>query len=291
MSWQPKSQSASTRRHFKFQHKTKIVRENSYLREPESTKATKSSSHAHWLWLLLPFLIVGLFYYASGLSINQLIIPETKNIDRAEIEEIFKAQKKTPALLVLDQSNLLIFNSSQFLATLQSRYQFHSIALRKNFRTHNLELTFNEKDYDLVWQEGEEYYFINYAGDIIISKNKNSTSTLGDLLSLLNTGTSKKQERRIEIDEKYLRSASNLNEALKNQARGLSNRRLAIGNEYNTLQVLILNGPIIYFDINSSLDTQLAKLEALRKNNLADGQVFNQQKYIDLRYGKSIFYQ
>ena len=43
--------------------------------------------------------------------------------------------------------------------------------------------------------------------------------------------------------------------------------------------------------VKSELIRQLAKLEALRKSDLSDGQIFNQQKYIDLRYGKSIFYQ
>lgn len=291
MSWQPRSKLVSPKRSFSFSKTKKVVRENSYLREPNHSHHISSSSKASWLWLCLPFLIVGLFYYISGLSINALVIPPTKNIDPAVIQDLFASQKRTPSLLVLDQSNLLLFNTTQFLNKLSANYQFHSLSIKRNFRTRNLELQFSEKDYDLVWQEGESYYFINYAGDIILTKDKNSTSTLGDLLSLLNTGSFKKKERRIEIDEKYLRSASALNELLKTQARGLTSRRLAVGSEYNTLQVLMLNGPIIYFDINSDLETQLAKLEALRKNNLADGQLFNQQKYIDLRYGKSIFYQ
>jgi hypothetical protein len=241
--------------------------------------------------LLLPFIIVGLFYYASGLGITGLQIPPTKNLDAQDIQELFTAQTKSASLIFLDQSNLLLFNSNQFRQTLLDRYQFHQLAVKKNFRSRQIELVFQEKDYDLVWEEGETYYYINYAGDIIVSRPKNSTSTLGNLLSLLNTGEPKKHERRIDLEEKYLRAAATLNDALQNQARGLSSRRLAIGSEYNTLQVLMLNGPIIYFDINSDLQTQLAKLEALRKSELADGQKFNQQKYIDLRYGKSIFYQ
>lgn len=290
MSWQPRSKTISPRRKFSL-HRSTVVRENTYLREPTSTQPTKPSHPSVWLLLLLPFIIVGLFYYASGLGITGLQIPPNKNLDAQDIQELFTAQTKSASLIFLDQSNLLLFNSNQFRQTLLDRYQFHQLAVKKNFRSRQIELVFQEKDYDLVWEEGETYYYINYAGDIIVSRPKNSTSTLGNLLSLLNTGEPKKHERRIDLEEKYLRAAATLNDALQNQARGLSSRRLAIGSEYNTLQVLMLNGPIIYFDINSDLQTQLAKLEALRKSELADGQKFNQQKYIDLRYGKSIFYQ
>lgn len=291
MSWQARSKIISTRRKQHSAGKTKVVRENTYLREPQNQLPTRPASKWTWLLFLLPFIIVGLFYYLSGLLISSINIPATKNINPAEIKQIFEEQKKEPVLLVFDQSNLLLFNSGQFIDKLNARYQFHSLKLKKNWHDLSLNLVFEEKDYDLVWQEGEEYYFINYDGDIIVNKNTNSTSTLGDLLSVLNRAESKKEGRKIIVDEKYLRSASALNEALKMKTKGLSSRRIALGKEYNTLQVLVLNGPIIYFNIDADIDMQLAKLEALRKADLADGQVFNRQKYIDLRYGKSVFYQ
>ncbi len=271
--------------------KPKVVRENTYLREPKNQLPARPASKLTWLLFLLPFVVVGLFYYLSGLLIVGINIPATKNISQEEIKQIFEEQKKEPVLLVFDQSNLLLFNSQEFVNKLNARYQFNSLDLKKNWRDLSLNLVFEEKDYDLVWQEGEEYYFINYAGDIILNKSTSATSTLGDLLSVLNISDSKKEGRRIVIEEKYLRSASALNEALKLKTKGLSSRRIAFGKEFNTLEVLVLNGPIIYFNINSDIDTQLAKLEALRKADLADGQTFNRQKYIDLRYGKSIYYQ
>lgn len=271
--------------------KPKVVRENTYLREPKNQLPARPASKLTWLLFLLPFVVVGLFYYLSGLLIADINIPATKNISQEEIKQIFEEQKKEPVLLVFDQSNLLLFNSQEFVNKLNARYQFNSLDLKKNWRDLSLNLVFEEKDYDLVWQEGEEYYFINYAGDIILNKKTSATSTLGDLLSVLNISDSKKEGRRIVIEEKYLRSANALNEALKLKTKGLSSRRIALGKEFNTLEVLVLNGPIIYFNINSDIDTQLAKLEALRKADLADGQVFNRQKYIDLRYGKSIYYQ
>lgn len=291
MSWQTRSKIISTRRKQQLAGKPKVVRENTYLREPKNQLPARPASKLTWLLFLLPFVVVGLFYYLSGLLIADINIPATKNISQEEIKQIFEEQKKEPVLLVFDQSNLLLFNSQEFVNKLNARYQFNSLDLKKNWRDLSLNLVFEEKDYDLVWQEGEEYYFINYAGDIILNKKTSATSTLGDLLSVLNISDSKKEGRRIVIEEKYLRSANALNEALKLKTKGLSSRRIALGKEFNTLEVLVLNGPIIYFNINSDIDTQLAKLEALRKADLADGQVFNRQKYIDLRYGKSIYYQ
>jgi len=145
--------------------------------------------------------------------------------------------------------------------------------------------------YKRQWQEGEDYLYINYAGDVILTKPISATSSLGNLLSILNTGTNKRQGRKIVIDEKYLRYASSLEDALKTKGKGLNNRRLAIGPEFNTVKVLVLNGPIIFFNTEGDINEQLMKLEALRRDELADGQIFNSQKYIDLRYGKSIFYK
>jgi hypothetical protein len=78
---------------------------------------------------------------------------------------------------------------------------------------------------------------------------------------------------------------------LKVKARGLNNRQITIGKEYNTVSLLLANGPEIKFNTEASIDDQLFKLEALRRAELSDGQTFNRQKYIDLRYGKSIYYK
>jgi hypothetical protein len=88
-----------------------------------------------------------------------------------------------------------------------------------------------------------------------------------------------------------LRFASALDDALNAKTKGLSQRRLGVGAEFNTVKVLINNGPVLYFNTESDINDQLNKLEALRQSELADGRVFNAQKYIDLRYGKSIYYQ
>jgi hypothetical protein len=254
MTWQTRSKIISTRRKQQLAGKPKVVRENTYLREPKNQLPTRPASKLTWLLFLLPFVVVGLFYYLSGLLIVGINIPATKNISQEEIKQIFEEQKKEPVLLVFDQSNLLLFNSQEFVNKLNARYQFNSLDLKKNWRDLSLNLVFEEKDYDLVWQEGEEYYFINYAGDIILNKKTSATSTLGDLLSVLNISDSKKEGRRIVIEEKYLRSARALNEALKLKTKGLSSRRIALGKEFNTLEVLVLNGPIIYFNINSDID-------------------------------------
>lgn len=251
---------------------------------------TKPSSSASWWWLLLPFILVGVFYILSGLEIKAVQVADANFVNRDEMLQYYEEQKSQPAWLLFKQTNWLLFNSSALADTLNNNFQFESLKIRKDIAKLSIKIDFVEKEYNLVWQEGESNYYINYQGDIIMTEPIDK-DLLADILIVTNESPAKKEGRSIVVDEKYLRFATALNDALDAKTKGLSNRRITIGTEFNTVKLVMLNGPVIYFSTDMDINDQINKLEALRLSELSDGQVFNSQKYIDLRYGKTIYYQ
>jgi len=264
---------------------------NSFIRRERSDQTiVRTSSAGAWWYLLLPFVIIAFFYLFSGLNIRGVEIPATKFIDRDELVRAYEAQRGESAWLVFRQSNWLLFDAQALQTKLESDYYFNYLKVSKNLKNLSIVLQFDEKEYNLIWQEGETNHYVNYQGEIIFSVPANQPIK-DKTVVVFNELASKRQGRSILVDEKYLRFASALDDALNAKTKGLSQRRLGVGAEFNTVKVLINNGPVLYFNTESDINDQLNKLEALRQSELADGRVFNAQKYIDLRYGKSIYYQ
>jgi cell division septal protein FtsQ len=186
---------------------------------------------------------------------------------------------------ILPKDNLWLVDTNAIGQALNERYYLDKLKISKNW-PHRLNISFEEKNYALAWGENNNYYLINYQGDII-----SQGAIPPNLLIIYNRGAAKAGERRIEIEEKYLSFADNLNKAFAEKIKGLNDRQFFLDDEINTVKIQITNGPVLKFNTEDSIDKQLVKLETIRKQELSDGRLFNSQKYLDLRYGDRIFYQ
>lgn len=232
-------------------------------------------------------LVGGLAYWlilSSSFKLQTVEISEAKNFSTQDLQNLIWEEARAKKFLPTD--NLFIFNKSELKKKIDQKYYLDNLKIKIRL-PHKLVVSFNEKNYGLIWNEADKFYYINYQGDIILEKNEAAQS----LTTIFNRGQAKKGERKININEKYLSFADGLNQAFKEQIKGLSEKEIFVDEDVNTIKVQIKNGPVIKFNVEEPINKQLIKLETLRREELADGKVFNSKSYIDLRYGDRVFYK
>ncbi|MFH1482541.1 MAG: hypothetical protein ABIE46_03405, partial [Patescibacteria group bacterium] len=62
-----------------------------------------------------------------------------------------------------------------------------------------------------------------------------------------------------------------------------------IDNEEGTIELKVVSGPIIYFNIKDDLLKQVSKLDVTISQKLKEE--FIKKTYIDLRYGDKVYYR
>jgi len=252
-----------------------------------SNRAPHTWPKIYW-WLLavvtaLAILVYWLFFSASW-RLTVVEVGQAGNFDSSDIQAMAWDTAHESSWLPGD--NLWLFNRSVLRQKIEAKYYLDNLQIKLR-PPHKITVSFQEKNYGLIWQEGNGFFYINYQGDIIAQKNE----AVGNVTLLVNRAAPRQEGRRIKIEEKYLRFADELDRAITQNSQGLTPRTLFIDDEFNTVNVQISGGPILKFSTEEGIDKQLTKLASLRRWELSDGRSFNSQHYIDLRYGDRVFYQ
>ena len=254
-----------------------------------SKRSDVSLAKFYWLGVFI-LAIFGLLtwwlFFSPTFRLEEIPVSQAKNFASGDLKNFVWDKLHQPESL-LPKNSLWLINVKDIKQELNNRYYLDKLSVKKNW-PHKLKITFEEKNYALAWNEDNNYYLINFQGDII----NNSGAVPPGLLVVYNQGAKKNGgERRINVEEKYLVFADQLNKLLNEKIKGLTDRRIFVDDEVNTVKIQITNGPIIKLNTEDSIDKQISKLETIRRQELSDGRIFNSQKYIDLRYGDRIFYQ
>lgn len=248
---------------------------------------SQSFAKLYWLGAFILIIIGALIWWlllSPSFRLTEVTTSVAKNFSTDDLKNLVWDKIHAQGGL-LPKDNLWLVDTKVISQSINERYYLDKLKISKSW-PHKLNIVFEEKNYALAWSEDNNFYLINYQGDII-SVGAVSPS----LLVIYNRGTAKKGERRIDIQEKYLTFADQLNKSFTEKIKGLNDRQLFLDDEVNTIKIQITNGPVLKFNTEDPIDKQLLKLETIRKQELSDGRVFNSQKYLDLRYGDRIFYQ
>lgn len=250
-------------------------------------KSGQSFTKLYWLATILAIIIGALGWWlllSPTFRLTEITASPAKNFSIDDLKGLVWDKIRASGG-ILPKDNLWLVDTKAISQSLNERYYLDKLKISKNW-PHKLNISFEEKNYALAWSENNNYYLINYQGDII-----SEGAIPPNLLIIYNRGATRKGERRIDIEEKYLSFADNLNKAFAEKIKGLNDRQFFLDDEINTVKIQIVSGPVLKFNTEDSIDKQLIKLETIRKQELSDGRLFNSQKYLDLRYGDRIFYQ
>lgn len=236
--------------------------------------------------ILAPLFLLWLIGYSSLFKIKTISLPDTKIINRTDLEKLIWRQTETQRLLILPQTNLWLFSKKQLARNLSERYALTDLRIKKKI-LHQLKLEFTEKFYQLAWHEGENYYYLDGSSAVILQNSIRPDN----LLIIDNLGDSKAGERQINVSPDYLAVYLQLSQSLKNSLPELTIEQYIADDQPETIKFKVRGGPLLYFSSKEGIEAQVNKLKALKQEVLVSSVDFNNKLYIDLRFGDRVFYQ
>lgn len=234
------------------------------------------------------FLIMGFFWisFFSQYFVAKNIQVNGEGSHNEEIDNLVRKQLEEKLFFIFSQRNILFFDTKELKQTLNENYFFDELTVDKDYPD-GIAVSFKEKNYSLIWLEGEKYYFIASNGSII-KELATSTEDMA-VFPLIENKANKSIEGKIVANkEKEINYAMDLFEKLKDQENFIVSKFI-IDNEINTLKVAINNKTMIYFNIEDDVNEQIAKLTTVIREKIKDS--FGNQEYIDLRYGDRVYYK
>jgi cell division septal protein FtsQ len=253
-------------------------------------KAPAPKSHT-WRWKIILILaalifLVWFIFAAPVWRLQDLKITGLTRVPNSEIEKIIYNQSLTKRWLGLVESNIFLFDSAAATKQIKTVYNLADLKITKSL-PHTLELLVSERPYAFIFQEGSAQYYASSDGYIIrqpavaVSDTKKYFT-----LENKNAGTLIGSDDKINISADYLQFIFNLETTLSNH-QDLPVERFIIDQEFNTIKVKFTNGPLVYFNIKDSADSQVNVLLLVKKEKIKDN--FSKTNYIDLRYGNRVF--
>lgn len=231
--------------------------------------------------------VIWFFYFSPLFNITSISVNGNTKTPVSGIEEIVRNQMADKAFLIFKQSNLNVFNKGKLVKALVEKYYFDNLSVDKKW-FHTLAINLTEKDYSLVWREGDRYYYLDNTGKVL--SEVQPLEIKEKIYPLIeNRGETLISEGKASVDEKTLVYIVAFFEEFRTSHKDFQIERFILDSEANTVKVGFLGGPIVYFNTGSDMKEQIDRLFALINEKLKDN--FFNKSYIDLRYGDRVYYR
>lgn len=261
------------------------------LQNPFFRKKTKAKNPQRWKWLLTAALLIILFliwfFFASPFwRLQEVKVSGLTRLNSSELEQLVWNEAAQRRGLFFQENNIFLFKSKAAIAKIIATYNFSGVAIKKKW-PRTLELKVTERPYAFIFQEGSAYYYAS-ADAYIIKEPAVSEADKKKyfLLENLNPGTLINSTDKINIKDEYLAFIFELNNRL-NAYPELPVEKYIIDQEFNTVKVKFVAGPVVFFNIKEGTDVQINRLLLVKREKIKDN--FSKTNYIDLRYGDKIF--
>ena len=243
-------------------------------------KKKKISAIAHEFsirtkFILLAFLMILIFFiwllfYSNFFIITKIEVQGGKRVMPETIEKIAWQQIRNSFFVIFPQKNIYLFNRNKLTKELEKKYSFDSLIIKKKL-PHTLIIQFTEKEYAIIWHEDDKYYYGNENG-LIISEVNLLEIQQKDYPIIDNLTEFRIYDDKISLEQDYVKYIINLFQKFKDYEEDYKIVRYIIDSDINTVKVGLENGPIIYFNINETIEKQVnnakitkAKLEERQK--------------------------
>jgi cell division septal protein FtsQ len=237
---------------------------------------------ALFLVFIVWFIFISHFWVIKKISISGV-----DQMSDADVRNLINQQMSSSNYLILPQSNLLFFSEKNFQDSLQKKYHFQQINIKKNWPD-ALSIDIINKPLACVWEEGDKYYYADTDGYAVqeidpLDLKDNKYPIVINQSSLLMYGN------RIAVDPAYINFAASLYAKFNQAIPDITIDHFVVNDDVDTIRLLTSAGLTIIFSTKEDIDKQLGNLSVLKNQKLKDS--FSKQKMIDLRYGDKIYYQ
>lgn len=259
------------------------------LRNPfRSVKKTKGKSFIKLIIvgiILLFFFLLWLILASPWLNLNKIEISGLTRLNNFELEKNVWSQTQQTRFIIFKQHNIFLFDKKSFTKNILLSYNFAGLEVIKKLPS-TLELKVSERPFSFIFKEGTNFYYAASNGSIIKEVNVSEEDKKKYLILENNASSLINEKNKLILQENYLNFILSLGQELSLH-QDLPVERFVIDQEFNTIKVKFLNGPLVYFNVKSGVSEQVNRLALVKKEKIKDN--FSKVNYIDLRYGERIF--
>ncbi|MFA5134644.1 MAG: hypothetical protein WC505_02535 [Patescibacteria group bacterium] len=237
-----------------------------------------------WLFCLAFLSIIYALFYSPLLQISRIEVRGTVSIPAEILDEKFiRWQLEQRRFAVFSQRNILLFSKSWLAENISNTYSTESLSIDKKL-PHTLIVDIVEKKPQLVWQTGDQRYYLSEQG--IATSSVDAVEAAGNIPSLTDESGEPINVGDAALSPEKLTFITSLI-AQSNAWDTVAIIGLSVANRMSVqLNVHTEAGYAIYFDMSRDLEQQVTKLE-----RILDTKVQEQQptEYIDLRIGDRVY--
>lgn len=275
--------------------KRKFVKKNKYQNPflPQRNKLDiNKSKRKKRIFLIIIMIIILLslgyfFIYANLWKIKKVSVSGTKNSELInDIREIVQQNKNGFYGWLIPKDNILFFNLENLKNEINSQLVLDRLEIKKKiFGT--LEIVLTEKLPVLIWNEGDDYYYIDKFGTVMGARR---FEELEFDLPFINHGTTTQiiVGKKI-LTETSIKYAKDVLAMLANNLKDINVVQLVIPNmNLNNLYFYTEQGWYFILNTDNDIITSLDNLKRLINQKIKN---INNLEYIDLRIEDKIFYK
>jgi cell division septal protein FtsQ len=254
-------------------------------------KKNKGAEAKRWRWLLIAIILLILtaiwFIFAAPLwRLEEINVSGLTRVSDTELRRVINDEMQNRRGLLFTEKNIFLFRSAAATENILAAYNFSGAEITKKL-PRALEVKVTERPYSFIFQEGSNYYYA--SSDAYIIKDPavaEEDKTRYLVLENKNFGTMITASEKINVASDYLNFVLDLSRRLAAYPE-LAVEKFIIDQEFNTIKVKFISGPIVFFNTKEEAGLQVNRLWLVKKEKIKDN--FSRTNYIDLRYGDKIF--
>ena len=263
---------------------------NPYLSQRAVDPLKKKNRKRILVFFILAAILAGLVYliiYSPLLKIKKIVISGTEEFDLINDIQIIATRETTGYDLgIWPRNNILLLNKEMFKAVIDSQVVLDELAVQKRF-LHTLEIYAKEKVPQLLWKEGEEYFYIDKSGTLMAAV---AFEDIKYDLPLINRGTTTQvvltkkiiEPSNIDFIQQVLAKVSEINSAWQ------ISRLVALTVDNSEIFFYTNEGWYFILKVNNDITKSIYNLKELLAQKIEDR---SKLKYVDLRIEDRIYYK
>lgn len=223
-----------------------------------------------------------LLFFSALFKIKQI---KVSGVGESQAKEVESLARELTVNRLVGKNNLLLYDKSELSRILNEKYYLENLNIEKKL-FHTLKITLAEKRQSVIWREDDKYFYLDTQGNVINQVDPLNLS--GTNLPLIENLTKIKIEsRQANINAPTINYVLALYDEFKDKKHGFTVERFILDKDVNTIKMVVLTGPKIYFNTEESIAEQAARLDLIIKEKLKDSLMT--KEYINLRYGNNVY--
>jgi len=224
--------------------------------------------------------------YSKTFEIQNIIIEGDGKIDKNEIQQIAWNEINYKSFVFSPRSNIIFLSKSGLVDQIEKKYLFDKLNINRN-GLHTIKISYTEKKQSYIWLEDGKYYNADRSG-YLISETIQDAANQSGLPIVENKSANKINNKKIAPGSEYIDFMFALVDKFK-EYPDFKIQEFIIGDAPNMVNAKLIDGPEIYFSMNTDIKKQLDKLTIIKGEKLKDK--FNTVLYIDVSVGDSVYYR